>query len=276
MEARLHPKRLRRVLTAAGIISEGQASLPDQRVVFAAENVSSLVMKARDALSLPEVVEYLNAPRAQAALLAKNKFIEPHVEAGHAGARDRYAIADLDGFLSRLLAGSASVSKPKPSHGSIPVAAKAACCSATEIIRLVLDRKLKWTGHLLGTEGYLSLLVDVNEVRMHVRGPETGGVSLRQVAAMLETNDLVVRALINNGALATFMAINPVNRCPQVMVKREEVARFQKTYISLYRLARDRHQHIKMVKTELKAAGIKPAFNTVKIKATFYFREAAN
>lgn len=175
-----------------------------------------------------------------------------------------------DAFLKRLLAGSRSVSKPKPSHGSIPVAAKAACCSASEIIRLVLDRKLKWTGHLLGAEGYLSLLVDVNEVRMHVRGPETGGVSLRQVATMLETNDLVVRALINNGALATFMAINPVNRCPQVMVKRDEVARFQKTYISLYQLARDRRQHIKAVKTELKAARVKPALDTVKIKATFY------
>jgi hypothetical protein len=271
MEAHLHPKRLRRVLIAAGIISEGQDSRPDQRVVFAAEKASSLVMKARDALSLPEVTEYLNAPRAQAALLARNRFIKPHVEACRAGARDRYAIADLAAFLSRLLAGSASVSKPKPSHGSIPLAAKAACCSAAEIIRLVLDKKLRWTGHLVGTEGYLSLLVDVNEVRMHVRGTETGGVSLRQVATILETNDLVVRALINNGAIAAFMAINPVNRCPQVMVKRTEVARFQKTYISLYRLARDRGQHIKAVKTEMKAAGVKPAFDTVKIKATFYW-----
>jgi len=274
MEAHLHPKRLRRVLTATGIIGERQSARPDQHVVFAAEAASSVVEKAKSALSLPEVAEYLNAPRVHTALLAKNGFIEPHVEAGAAGALDRFAMADLDAFLRRLLGGSASVSKPKPRHGSIPVAAKAACCSAAEIIRLVLDRKLKWTGHLLGTQGYLSLLVDINEIKLHVRGPETGGISLRKVAAMLETNDRVVRALINNGHLDTFMAINAVNRCPQVVVKPEEVERFQKKYISLFQLARERRKHIKVAKTEMKIAGVKPAFDTKQIGAMFYLRKS--
>ena len=274
VEAHLHPKRLRRVLISSGIISEHQRALPDQHVVFAAEAASSLVEKTKGALSLPEVAEHLNAPRVHAALLAKNGFIEPHVEAGAAGALDRFAMADLDDFLRRLLGGSARVVNPKPSQASIPVAAKAACCSAAEIIRLVLGKKLSWTGYLSGTQGYLSLLVDINEIKLHVRGAEPGGISLRQVASLLETNDRVVRALINNGHLDTFMAINPVNRCPQTVVKPEEVARFQKTYISLFQLARDRHQHIKTTKTEMMAAGIKPAFNAVKIGATFYLRKS--
>jgi hypothetical protein len=273
VEAHLHPKRLRRVLISSGIISEHQRALPDQHVVFAAEAASSLVEKAKGALSLPEVAEHLNAPRVQAALLAKNGFIKPHVEAGAAGALDRFAMADLDDFLRRLLADSARVVNPKPSQASIPVAAKAACCSAAEIIRLVLGKKLSWTGYLSGTQGYLSLLVDINEIKLRVRGAEPGGLSLRKVASLLETHDRAVRALINNGHLDSFMAINPVNRCPQTVVKPEEVARFQKTYISLYQLARDRGQHIKTTKTETMAAGIKPAFNALKIGATFYLRK---
>jgi TniQ len=272
-EADLHPQRLRRILKASGIISARQATLPDQHVVFAAEAASSLVEKAKGALSLPEAGEYLNAPRVQAALLVKNKFIEPHVAAGAAGALDRYATADLDAFLRRLLGGSAGVSKPKTSYCSIPVAAKLACCSAAEIINLVLGKKLGWTGKLTGAEGYLSLLVDVREIKLHIRGPEHGGISLRKAASMLETNDQVLRALINCGHIKTFMAVNPVNRCPQVLISPAEIARFQKTYISLFQLARKLRKHIAAVRAEMKSAGIKPAFDAFRVRATFYLRK---
>jgi lambda repressor-like predicted transcriptional regulator len=273
-EAGLHPKRLRRVLLAAGIIDQRQGGLPDQHVVFAAEAASSLVEAAKSAMSLPEAGEYLNAPRAQVALLAKNKFIEPHVKADTAGALDRFATADLDVFLQRLLDGSTKVHKPKPHQCSIPVAAKAACCSAVEIIRLALDKKLKWTGTLFGTEGYLSLLVDVGEIKRHVCGPTHGGISLRKVASMLETNDRVVRALIDGGHLKAIVAINPVNRCPQTVVSPAEVARFRKTYISLFQLARARGKHIATVKNEMRAACVKPALAPIRVKATFYLRKS--
>ena len=272
LEADLHPKRLRRVLRAAGIIGEHQGALSDHHVVFAAEEASRLVAQAKDAMSLPEVGEYLNAPRVHATLLAKNKFIKPHVVAGSAGARDRFAVADLDAFLGRLLDGSIGTSRLRPYHCNIPTAAKSACCSAAQIVRLALDKKLKWTGRLLGTEGYLSLLVDVREIKLHVRGPEHGGVSLRQVASMLETNDVVVRNLIVTGTLETFMATNPVNRCPQVVVGPAEIARFRETYVSLFQLSRERGKHIKAVRNELNAAGVKPALAPMKMKATFYLR----
>jgi hypothetical protein len=273
-EAGLHPQRLRRVLMATGIINETQSGLPDQHVVFAAEAASSLVEQAKGALSLPEAGEYLNAPRAQVALLAKNKFIRPHVEASTTGAVDRFATTDLDAFLKRLINDAPTAFKPKPHQCSIPVAAKSACCSAAEIIHLVIGRKLKWTRTLAGTAGYLSLLVDVREVKLHVSGPEHGGISLRKAASKLETHDDVVRALINCGHLKSFLAINPVNRCPQTVVSAAEITRFRETYISLFQLSRERQKHIKAVKNELDASGVKPAFAPMKVKATFYLRKS--
>jgi TniQ len=276
-EAGVHPQRLRRILMARGIIDETQNGLPDQHVVFAAETASSLVEQAKGALSLPEAGEYLNAPRTQVALLAKNKFIQPHVQAGAKGALDRYAVADLDAFLKHLINDAPTAFKPKPHHCSIPAAAKSACCSAVEIINLVLSRKLKWTRTLAGTAGYLSLLVDVREVKLHVSGPEHGGISLRKAASMLETHDGVIQALITLGLLKSFLAINSVNRCPQTVVSPEEVARFRETYVSLFHLSRERKKHIKAVKNELEASGVKPAFAPMKTKATFYLRaEVAN
>jgi hypothetical protein len=55
-------------------------------------------------------------------------------------------------------------------------------------------------------------------------------------------------------------------------VRPAEVARFQKTYISLFQLARARGKHIAATKEEMTAVGVKPAFAPIKVKATFYLR----
>jgi len=48
--------------------------------------------------------------------------------------------------------------------------------------------------------------------------------------------------------------------------------RFQKEYISLFALARQRGKHFRAVKKALEADGVEPAFDPKKIGATFYRR----
>jgi len=48
-------------------------------------------------------------------------------------------------------------------------AAKKACCGAEAIVRLAIDGKLARKWKLAGERGYMSLLVDVDEVRGLVR-----------------------------------------------------------------------------------------------------------
>jgi hypothetical protein len=271
-ESGLHFKRLRKLLLGAGIIDIHQIALTDKAVVFDAKLADAMVAKAKGALALPAVGQYLNAPRAQLPLLAENKFIKPCVLATDFSANDRYAIADLDEFLRRLLIDAHPVKKQLPGRASIPVTAKRACCSAATIVRLVIDRKLNWVGRRLGTTGYMSVLVDIDEIRANVRGADHGGLTPRQTASKLETSDKVVTALIATGDLISSTVTNPINRCPQVVVSPEEVARFQKMYVSLFALAKERRRHIKTVKNELDAAGIEPAFDQEKIGATFYWR----
>jgi hypothetical protein len=108
-------------------------------------------------------------------LLAKNKFILPCVPAAKFSANNQYAISDLDAFLKRLLDGAHVVRKPKPGQASIPAAAKRACCSAADILDLILDCELAWVGQASGERGYLSVRVDVDEIRTKVRGADHGG-----------------------------------------------------------------------------------------------------
>jgi hypothetical protein len=67
--------------------------------------------------------------------------------------------------------------------------------------------------------------------------------------------------------------INPVNRCPTVVVPEAEVARFGAEYVSLFTLARQRGLHHLAMKKLLEDDGIEPALDARKIGASFYRRE---
>ena len=75
------------------------------------------------------------------------------------------------------------------------------------------------------------------------------------------------------GHLKTVTAINPINRCPTVVVSAEEVARFEAEFVSRFGLAKQLGRHFRKLKQELDAAGIKPALDPKKIGATFYLRK---
>jgi hypothetical protein len=153
-------------------------------------------------------------------------------------------------------------------------AAKQACCSSEEIVRFILDCKLTRKWRLIGERGYMSVLVDVEEVRAMVRGPDHGGFTGEALKDKLSTTTKVAAALIKHGHLKTITVVNPVNRCPTVVVLAEEVERFGKQYISLFGLAKQQRRHFRKVKQELDDAGIEPALDPEKVGATFYRRAA--
>jgi hypothetical protein len=272
LETDLHPKRARKLLRAAGIIGADQDPLVDANVIFPSGDASRVVTRAQGSLSLPEAGKYLNAPRVQRALLVQAGFLTPCVAATDFGAVDQYAVADLDDFLGRLLDGAHTVTKPKDGQVDIPAAAKRVCCSATEIVRLIIEKQLNWVGRLAGVDGYLSVMVDLEEIRGLVRGDDHGGLTPYQVACELGVTDKVARQLIRHGKIATISTINRVNRCPQTVVMRAEIERFRSEYVSLFALAKEQGRHFRKLKQEMDDAGVEPAFNPDEIGATVYRR----
>jgi hypothetical protein len=91
------------------------------------------------------------------------------------GAHDQYAVDDLDAFLAKLRHDAKPVGSPSANMGNIPGAARQACCSAADIVRMILEKKLAWVGVLRGVRGYLSVLVKIDEVKSAVRGPDQPG-----------------------------------------------------------------------------------------------------
>jgi hypothetical protein len=88
----------------------------------------------------------------------------------------------------------------------------------------------------------------------------------------IRTTDRVVDALIKARHLRTFIAPDPVNRCPQVLISHDEMDRFCRKYVSLFLLAEVRGKHLRRVLKDLEAQGIEPAFDLERIGARFYAR----
>jgi hypothetical protein len=207
-------------------------------------------------------------------VLYRTGLIVPRVRGVDHGAADQFAPEDLDAFLDRLLDGAQPAKVAGAGQANIPDAAKQGCCASEEIVRLILDRKLERKWRLRGERGYMSVLVDVGEVRALVRGPDHGGFTGLDLKDKLSTSAKVAAALIKHGHLKTITVVNPVNRCPTVVVPVEEVERFGKQYISLFALAKQQGRHFRKVKQELDTAGVKPALDPEKVGATFYGRAA--
>lgn len=171
---------------------------------------------------------------------------------------------------------------PEGHFAAIPGAAKRACCSAMEIVRLVLDGTLQNLGRDPAVEGYLSLLVDVEELRGHVRLEVAPvGVPLRQAERRLRTSTAVIDALIAPGPngeppiLPSERVINPVNRCPQVVIPFAALEAFDREYIGLMPLAKDTGIHHVQLRKRLDEAGVAPAFEPGRVGARSYLRKRA-
>ncbi|WP_274426868.1 hypothetical protein [Chelativorans sp. YIM 93263] len=178
-------------------------------------------------------------------------------------------------FLDRLLANTKLLTDQEHGLCSVPQAVRKANCKAVEILDLLLAGKLERAFRDANERGYMAVLVDPDELREKTMLEDHGGLSLREVEHQLGTKTQVVKALIEHGYLPARTAVNPINRCPQTIVMPEDLARFQRSYVSLMNLAKERGEHFMRMKARLESVEIKPAFDPVIIGARFYFRYAA-
>jgi len=271
LESGLHPKRLRKILAQAGLVSARETGLLDAHEVFSASAAEPLLKRISDTLSLAEARVYLNVPRVHAQLLVEHGLLTPVVKGERI--EPRYARSDLDAFIDKLLVKASPVAEIADGQGNIPFVAKRACCSAIEIIRLILNGELSWVGRLSTVRGFLSVIVSVEEIRDRVRGEDHGGRTLRQVEFDLGIPSAAVKQLVTRGILASRSVLNPVNRCQQTIVTAEEYSRFEREYVSLRNLSRETRTGSRRSMRKLTECGVPFAFDVEEIGAYFFRRE---
>jgi hypothetical protein len=268
----LHPKRMRRMLQRANLTDNGISGPANNKVTFDAEKADTLLKGLAESMSMEKLRAYLNVPRPHDRGLLEHGFIKPMMAGGRASGAHAFLRTDLDSFLDRLQRDADPALHGDPAMVPLIAAAKHSCAAVMNVVALVMDRKLSRVGQDPGQEGFLSVLVDVEEVRPLVTGPDYDGVSLRDLEKRLSASTRAVKALVEKGFLATVTVKNPVTGWMQPIVREEELDRFQHEYVSLHTLARERGEHFAPVKKALVAAGVIPVGDPAELKQTLYRR----
>jgi TniQ len=271
----LHPKRLRTLLIAAGHIRDEDRDLTGDRILFDADGSHDLLERLSKAVSLEEAQIYLNAPAPHTRLLLSAGFIKP-VARADGGQITKFVFdkEELDMFLSKLSLDSSEATANDDSMDSITKAAKRAFCSSTDIVQMIFDRKLSRVARRQGTTGFMSILVDADEVKQIVRGPELNGLRMVDVEKGLGLRTQVVKALIERDFLPSATMPNPVNRTVQRFVKEQDLVAFKLRFVTIDKLAKERKTRRAYLRPELDALGILPAFVLTELGLPFYERTA--
>ncbi len=271
LETGSHPKRLRKVLRTVGLIDEAQLRQSDERILFRADDAEFYLQRIEESMSLNQVRAYINAPRPVDRVLFEAGILKPWLQGGTSILKDHaFAKRDLDDFLSALTADAVPATSDEKTLVPILRAAKLANCSTPEIVQLILDGQLDTVRTVPELTGFLSVLVDPDEVKPQVRREDHGGYSLREVEQKLKTTTRVVKALINHHHLAAETAVNPINRCPQTIVKRDVLDAFMDEFETASSLSRRSGTHLQTLMKRLHGLGVDAAFPKDQIPATIY------
>lgn len=269
----VHPKRLRKLLRLGGFLDDSSESVADDLAVFPADaRAAAFLSCVENSMPLKAAGEYINAPRVQLFLLHDAGLIEPFVRGGGDIKDHAYDRRDLDDFLHHLLADATDLEPGEGNLADIPLAARRARCLATDVVSMLLDRRLKRVRRRPGVEGYMSVLVDPVEIRALSGLAPRPGLSLSEVHSRMGWSRPVATALVDCGLLPSKTIINPVTGMSQRTVDAADLDRFDGEYVSLFALARQRDIHFLALMDGLSRQGVQPVFGIGDVPARFYRR----
>lgn len=273
IETGQHPKRLRKILIAEGLVAP-DAPRKDSEVLFDAVAAAPSLRRIAKGVRLRGVTAHLRTRYAHTLTLARGGFIKPFVT--HAverqGQRATFAIADLDDFLANLTSRAVVHPNPESPVMDIPQAAKRAYSTMPDVLRMILDGTLSWVGVDPDMPGFHGVLVNADEVLERVRAPDLDGFTAHALKARLGIHQRVIEGLIARGYLRRERRINPVNRCPVFIVRPDTVEAFEREYVSLWELSKRYNTNAYKLKVDLDRRGKRPAISNDKVGATFYLR----
>jgi hypothetical protein len=272
-ETGLHPKRLRKLLESAGFIANADRDKTNDAVTFPADaRLDEFLTMVREALSLKEAAAYVNAPRVQFRLLVAGKHIVPFVRKGGSIKDFGFDKRDLDRFLERLFSCASDMTEDDAGLVDIPSAKKRAQHPSMDVLNLVLEGRLKRVRRNTAVAGYLSVFVDPEEIRNLVHTKKSDVLSVHQVMRRMGWSRQVIVALANHGVLHSQVIPNPVTHMRQRVISVADLEEFDRKYISLHALAKQRRRHIRIVNADVQAVGPRPILDPAAVKATFYAR----
>lgn len=178
---------------------------------------------------------------------------------------------DADSFMDRL---RMKADPTLPTQGMFNLLAASRLCvkSAGWILKMVMSGELLRVAVDPSKTGYLSILVDPNEIKRITANREENILTLQEVEKILRTTRRTINKLISKGHLNAIRSVSRINKLPQLKVHRDEVERFNREFVSLHMLCAERGLYFRNVLAELRSSGVFPVDDRKEIGITMFRR----
>ncbi|GAA6189987.1 TniQ family protein [Litorivita sp. NS0012-18] len=196
-------------------------------VVLDAQAVAPLVNSFAGAICQVAAQKKINAPRAQFSVLVAGGVIAPI--AGSPVRRPYYDEKQLDAFLASIVPHK-TATKAEGLVGIQSVCRKAVA-GAVEVVGLIQKGDLNTIARDVEQEGYLSVLLDPEEVADALRLIKPNGYLRSTLSGFLGVNASAVRYLVDEGYLELVRARHPISRKSVQVVPYSSVDQFLERYI---------------------------------------------
>jgi hypothetical protein len=274
-ETGIHTSRLRAVLQGLGLIGKAEANLPDWRIILDRAQVDLVRDLAREEVNQDEAFTLLGIGRGPRPSLLDSAFPAPAVRPDADG-RFIYRRSDLDAWIARLQGEAPMVDAAPPDTADIVAVGRRSQRSAGEVVKALLDGRLRASARLRDAAPFMSIMVDVKEARTLFHGEirRDAMMNVAEAVKALSSTHYVVVALIDGGHLPATKAPAVGSRRLRVDISRSDVAAFAERFISAKQAAAHVGLHSRTVREKLASQGVVPAIELPAFPATFFYLRA--
>ena len=274
------PGTMRKLFERKGVNKEAmQSELRNHRVTTSSSEVAIMVEKLKGALTTPQVLKLTGIPRLHLnALLALGALPTVTGSETTAHAKHRFAREDVDAMLAELFKGAVDVAEPGPRQLSIMETRPVATISVEDLLKLIIDKKLKWKGRLAGRSDYHALLVDADEVTTLVRSePPLVNLRRQDVPTFIPGMNIVaIGFFVEEELLVEDMEFSAEARREVSVVTKDSAELFRKNFVTLGELRQLSSLHLKQIKLLLRGVDIEPEYEPDEAKVWIYDRRAVD
>ena len=181
--------------------------------------------------------------------------------------------------MVRLFDGAVDVATPGDLQRSIEEARIAARTNAFEVMKLVIDRKVKWKGRIAGRSDFQALLVDVDEVKQLLNDgvPANTHLKIKEVAKFVEgLQKDAVRPLCDLHQFHLVTGYSPIARRISTLITLQSAEDFRRRFITAGEISRVHGVTPARVMYRLRKAGVATAFDQDLVHCLIYERELAD
>jgi hypothetical protein len=262
-------KRIEHIMIAAGLPVERQRN--GQEAMFESSQAETVVERAMQSVSLLEAQARLGASESiMNAVLDSGRLKRHRVDQGYHGLR--FYSDDLDEFSQILMDGTEPVVQPTSEMVTLKSATARTRCKIAKIIRMIIDKKLRWVGHHVGLTGLASLLVYPADVAAALGRTPPEGLSVPEASQKLRIAPPTLRKLAALHLIASRKVRDPLSGLSRLRFSTADVDRFDEEYVTLWNLSKKLRRGVTRLRRELDALNVMPIAGMDGLHSTFYLR----